>query len=56
MHLKLEVIDDDMLFIAVNQINMGGPAAKQGVLVANLNLTAGITAMEMSDFSLAYSF
>ena len=56
----LEAIDDEMLFIAVSQINIGGPAvikdAEQGVLLANLNLTAGITAIEMSDFSSAYSF
>ena len=60
VHHALEVIDDGMLFTAVNQINIGGPASindsAQAVQIASLNLTAGITAMEMSDFSLAYSF
>jgi len=60
VHHALEVIDDDMLFTAVNQINIGGPASindsAQAVQIASLNLTAGITAMEMSDFSSAYSF
>jgi len=52
--------DDAMLFIATNQLNRGGPSAvedkEQGILVANLNLTAGKKAMEMSDFSTAYSY
>ncbi|KAL3822933.1 hypothetical protein ACHAXA_011648 [Cyclostephanos tholiformis] len=56
----LERLDDGMLFAAVSQINLGGRAAiedpKQCVTVANLNFAAGIKAMEMSDFSLAYSF
>jgi predicted ATPase len=56
----LERVDDDLLFISVRQINLGGRAAvnetDMGVAVANLNLTAGITAMEMSDFSSAFSF
>jgi predicted ATPase len=56
----LERDDDDMLFTAVNQINLGGPVAildaKNFVVVANLNLSTGIKAMEMSDFSSAYSF
>ena len=52
--------DDNMLFTAAHQINMGGPAAvedaEQSVLVANLNLTASLKAMEMSDFVSAHSF
>ena len=56
----LERADDELLFISVSQINLGGRAAihdaEQCVVVANLNLTAGIKAMEMSDFSSAYSF
>ncbi|KAL7528135.1 hypothetical protein ACHAXR_007195, partial [Thalassiosira sp. AJA248-18] len=62
--LSLDIQDDDMLFIAASQINRGGPAAvedamqarMQAVPLANLNLTAGQKAMEMSDFSSAYSF
>ena len=30
--------------------------AKQAILIANLNLTAGLKAMEMFDFSAVYSF
>ncbi len=56
----LEQADDGILFTAVGQINLGGPAAihcaDQCVVVANLNLMAGCKAMEMSDFSSAYSF
>ena len=56
----LELQDDSMLFTAASQINMGGPAsvqdAEQSLLVANLNLTAGLKAMEMSDFVSAYNF
>mmetsp|Transcript_4484 Transcript_4484/g.8609 ORF Transcript_4484/g.8609 Transcript_4484/m.8609 type:complete len:739 (-) Transcript_4484:970-3186(-) len=57
---SLKLQDDDLLFTAASQINRGGPAAvedaEQTVLIANLNLTAGRKAMEMSDFSAAYSF
>ena len=58
----LELNDDGMLFTAANQINLGGPVAiavkdsEQAVIIANLNLTAGIKAMEMSDFSSAFSY
>ncbi|KAL3799122.1 hypothetical protein HJC23_002250 [Cyclotella cryptica] len=49
-----------MLFTAVNQINLGGPSAAmvvtQCVEVAKYNLIAGKKAMEMSDFSSAFSF
>jgi predicted ATPase len=60
VHRPLDSIDDGMLFTAVGQINLGGPAAinnaEQSVQMASLNLTAGTKAMEMSDFSSAYSF
>lgn len=56
----LEIQDNGMLFTAANQINIGGPAAvedaDQGNLVANLNLTASLKAMEMSDFVSAHAF
>eukprot|EP00975_Prorocentrum_lima_P003108 684293-Prorocentrum_lima.AAC.1 len=56
----MENIDDDILFIAVNQLNLGGPAAVQDMSqtanVASLNLRAGKKAMEMSDFEAAYSY
>ena len=56
----LDLEDDAMLFIAANQINLGGIApvkdSEQALLIANLNLTAGCKAMEMSDFPSAFSF
>ncbi|KAL3817360.1 hypothetical protein ACHAXA_004486 [Cyclostephanos tholiformis] len=56
----LDLEDDAILFTAANQINLGGVApvrdSEQAVLIANLNLTAGCKAMEMSDFPSAYSF
>lgn len=54
--------NDDTLFAAVNQLNLGGPAAldpevgEEGFTVSMLNLKAGKKAMEMSDFKAAYSF
>lgn len=55
----LELQDDSLLFLAAGQINRGGPSsvedAEQGLLIANLNLRAGHKAMEMSDFSSAFS-
>ncbi|KAL7536597.1 hypothetical protein ACHAWF_005522, partial [Thalassiosira exigua] len=52
--------DDNLLFIAVKQVNHGGPQAvenaAQAKLMANLNLEAGLRAMKMSDFSSGYSF
>ncbi|KAL3800896.1 hypothetical protein ACHAW5_002047 [Stephanodiscus triporus] len=60
VHRQLDLIDDGMLFTAASQINLGGPAAinnaEQSVQMASLNLTVGTKAMEMSDFSSAYSF
>jgi len=57
---SMENVDDDILFIAVNQLNLGGPAAVQDMSqtanVASLNLRAGKKAMEMSDFEAAYSY
>ncbi|KAL7483730.1 hypothetical protein ACHAW6_009383 [Cyclotella cf. meneghiniana] len=58
--LSLDTSDNDMLFTAVNQINFCGPSAVSDAQVrasmAKYNLTAGKSAMEMSDFSSAYSF
>ena len=52
--------NDDILFAAVNQLNLGGPAAlealEESFTVSTLNLTAGKKAMGMSDFKAAYSF
>ena len=51
--------DDKMLLTAVGQINQGGQVViddKQAIVVANLNLDAGMKAMIMSDFFLAHSF
>eukprot|EP00985_Skeletonema_marinoi_P011488 scaffold5474_cov81-Skeletonema_marinoi.AAC.1 len=52
--------DDSILFAAVNQINLGGPAAiqdtSQSFTIATVNLRAGQKAMEMSDFEAAYSY
>lgn len=52
--------DDDLLFIAAKQMNMGGPAAVQdatkGLIIAGLNLDVGKKAMQMSDFHSAYNF
>ena len=57
--LSIQLDSDDILFIAVSQINRGGPEfvkdSDQAVLIADLNLKAGKKAMEMSDFSSAYS-
>ena len=56
----LESGNDDMLFVAVNQINLGGPSAvlEQAELAAmtKYNLIAGKAAIKLSDFSSACSF
>ncbi|KAL7529511.1 hypothetical protein ACHAWF_007754, partial [Thalassiosira exigua] len=56
----LEMGDDDALCIAASQINTAGPAAiqdeEQGLLIANLNLTAGQKSMEKSDYQSAHSY
>ncbi|KAL7475442.1 hypothetical protein ACHAW6_001352 [Cyclotella cf. meneghiniana] len=49
-----------LLFTAITQVNLGGPGAVQDpkhyALIASYNLIAGKKAMEMSDFSSAFSF
>lgn len=49
--------DDELFFVAVNQINRAGPAVlsdmNQKMMVAALNLKAGKRSIEMSDFSAA---
>ncbi|KAL7541595.1 hypothetical protein ACHAXR_011473 [Thalassiosira sp. AJA248-18] len=49
--------DDDLFFVAVNQINRGGPEVladpEQKVMVAALNLKAGTRFIGLSDFSTA---
>jgi predicted ATPase len=58
--LAQETNDDDLLFIAVSQINHGGPSVVSDtadyVAMARHNLTAGKRAMSRADFSTAYSF
>eukprot|EP00804_Cyclotella_cryptica_P018768 CCRYP_007259-RA/>CCRYP_007259-RA protein AED:0.28 eAED:0.28 QI:0/1/0.66/1/1/1/3/2507/1005 len=57
---SLSTGDNEMLFTAVNQINLGGSGAVSGaedlVTLADCNLIAGKRSMEMSDFSSAYNF
>lgn len=52
--------DNNVLFTAVNQLNLGGTEAvadnSQNIVVATLNLKAGKKAMDMSDFTSAYSY
>ena len=52
--------NDNILFAAVNQLNLGGLKALQefneSFTVSTLNLKAGKKAMQMSDFKTAYSF
>lgn len=52
--------DDTMFFSAMNQINVAGPSAvssaDESFVIAEHNLTAGKKAMQLSAFSLAYSF
>lgn len=56
----LESSDDDMFFTAVNQINLGGPAAisnkEEYFQMAQHNLTAGEKALGMSSFCDAYNY
>ena len=58
--LSIDESSDSILFIAVNQLNLGGPAAmkdpSQSYTIADMNLTAGKKAMEMSDFRIASSY
>eukprot|EP00985_Skeletonema_marinoi_P022101 scaffold13906_cov212-Skeletonema_marinoi.AAC.1 len=55
--LSIEEECDGILFVAVNQLNLGGPAIvqdpSQRFTVAGMNLRAGKKAMEMSDFKTA---
>ena len=58
--LSIQESSDDILFIAVNQLNLGGPVTvqdpSQSHTVALMNLKAGKKAMEMSDFKTASSY
>lgn len=60
MNLSLSADHTAFLFTAATQLNLGGPSSVQDVehyaQIAYFNLTAGRRAMEMSDFSLAFSF
>ena len=55
-----ETNDDEMLFTAVDQINLAGPAAityhRDYLEMAHHNLVAGKRAMSMADFASALSF
>ncbi|KAL3798700.1 hypothetical protein HJC23_004451 [Cyclotella cryptica] len=58
--LSINKEDIDMLFTAVNQVNLGGRSAvldkEEFAVMANYNLVAGKRAMEMSDYTSAYGF
>ena len=51
--------DDELFFAAVNQINLGGPAAvqepSQRKVMAELNLKAGRRSIELSDYNNAFT-
>ncbi|KAL7551594.1 hypothetical protein ACHAWF_014787 [Thalassiosira exigua] len=57
---NIDYSDSEILFAAVDQLNRGGPAAvessEQFALIAKLNFFAGKRAIDMSDFSSAYSY
>ncbi|KAL7550489.1 hypothetical protein ACHAWF_013710 [Thalassiosira exigua] len=52
--------DDNLLFAAADQVNLGGPAViqdvKAGLMIANLNLVAARRAMEKSNYASAHLF
>jgi predicted ATPase len=52
------VDDDEILFLAINQVNHGGPEAlsepSQKFVFAGLNLSAGRRAINLSDFNAAF--
>jgi predicted ATPase len=58
--IAIETGDDQMLFTAVNQINLGGPSAvtdrEEYFTMAQHNFVAGKRSMAMTDFHSAYSF
>jgi predicted ATPase len=55
-----ETGDGDLLFAAVNQLNLAGPSdttdPAENSAMANHNMAAGKRAMSLSDFALAHSF
>jgi predicted ATPase len=55
-----ETGDGDLLFMAVNQLNLAGSSNSsdpaESLAMANHNLAAGKRAMSLSDFALAHSF
>jgi predicted ATPase len=55
-----ETDDGDLLFLAVNQLNLACPSnvtnPAECLAIANHNMAAGKRAMSLSDFALAYSF
>jgi len=60
VHRGLHDENNELLFASANQLNLATPevieTADQGILVSNLNYTAGNKAMEMSDFESAFLF
>ncbi|KAL7456012.1 hypothetical protein ACHAWC_007538 [Mediolabrus comicus] len=52
--------NDDLLFVAANQVNLGGPKAvgdkSTSFTLATLNLRAGKKSIELSDYAAAYSY
>jgi predicted ATPase len=55
-----ETDEHDLLFAAVNQLNLAGPSDSsdpaENLATANHNMAAGKRAMSLSDFALAHSF
>ncbi|KAL7485069.1 hypothetical protein ACHAW6_010670, partial [Cyclotella cf. meneghiniana] len=60
VNLSIDTGDVDMLFTAVNQINLGGPSAVMDkdklAIIAKYNLMAGKKATEMLDYTSAYDY
>ena len=52
--------DQELFFVAVNQINQGGPAAvhdpSQKCIIAELNLKAGRRSIQLSDYNIAMKY
>lgn len=60
VNYAVETGDNQLLFVAVNQINLGGPSQVTNrdelIIFASHNLAAGKTATSMADMSSAYKF
>jgi predicted ATPase len=60
VHRSYQTGDADLLFLAVNQLNLAGPSIildpAERFAAANHNMAAGKKVMSLSDFSRAHSF